>query len=45
MLALACGGTFALMRLWVLSLLTELGLRRAVGARRRHLSGFVLLRA
>ena len=45
MLALACGGTFALMRLWVLSLLTELGLRRAVGARRRHLLGFVLLRA
>lgn len=45
MLALACGGTFALMRLWVLSLLTELGLRRAVGARRRQLLGHVLLRA
>ncbi|MGH7498694.1 MAG: FtsX-like permease family protein [Gemmatimonadales bacterium] len=45
MLALACGGTFALMRLWVLSLLTELGLRRAMGARRWQLIAFVLLRA
>jgi putative ABC transport system permease protein len=45
MLALACGGTFALMRLWVTSLLSELGLRRALGATRRQVVGFVLLRA
>ena len=45
MLALAGGGTFALMRLWVTSLLGELGLRRALGARRREVVGFVLLRA
>ena len=45
MLALACGGIFALMRLWVHSLLTELGLRRAVGARRSQLFGYVLVRA
>ncbi len=45
MLALACAGIFALMRLWVHSLLAELGLRRAVGARRSQLFGFVLVRA
>jgi hypothetical protein len=45
MLVVAAAGTFVLMRLWVLSLLPELGLRRAVGARRRHLLGFVLSRA
>ena len=45
MLGLACGGTFILMRLWVLSLLNELGLRRAVGARRWRLLAFVLGRA
>ncbi|MEO7985801.1 MAG: ABC transporter permease, partial [Gemmatimonadales bacterium] len=45
MLVLACGGTFALMRLWVLSLLAELGLRRALGARKWQLVRFVLLRA
>jgi putative ABC transport system permease protein len=44
-LVLACGGTFVLIRLWVDSLLTELGIRRAVGARRRHIIALVLLRA
>ena len=44
-LILACGGTFSLIRLWVLSLLSELGLRRAVGARRGDVIAFVLLRA
>jgi putative ABC transport system permease protein len=44
-LVLACGGTFALIRLWVVSLLAELGVRRAVGARRRHIVAFVLIRA
>ena len=34
-LALACCGTLSLIWLWVLSLQSELGLRRAVGARRR----------
>jgi hypothetical protein len=38
-------GTFVVMRLWVVSRLYELGLRRAVGARRRAVFGFVLLRA
>jgi putative ABC transport system permease protein len=41
MLLLAAVGTFATMRLWVLSLLPELGIRRALGARRRHLLGLV----
>jgi hypothetical protein len=45
LLLIAAVGTFAVMRLWVTSLLPELGLRRALGARRRHLLGFVLLRA
>jgi putative ABC transport system permease protein len=44
-LVLACGGTFALIRLWVASVLAELGVRRAVGAKRRHIIAFVLLRA
>jgi putative ABC transport system permease protein len=38
-------GTFVVMRLWVTSRLYELGLRRAVGARRRAVLGFVLSRA
>jgi ABC-type antimicrobial peptide transport system permease subunit len=42
MLALATGGLFALMRLWVSSLRTELGLRMAVGATRRRLMALVL---
>lgn len=33
------------MRLWVTSLLGELGLRRALGARRRQIVGFMLFRA
>jgi len=38
-------GTFVMMRLWVISRLYELGLRRAVGARRRNVFGFVMSRA
>ena len=38
-------GTFIVMRLWVSSRLYELGLRRAVGAHRRAVFGFVLARA
>jgi putative ABC transport system permease protein len=45
MLAVATIGTFVVLRLWVTSLLHELGVRRAVGARRRHLFGFVFSRA
>jgi putative ABC transport system permease protein len=45
MLAVAAIGTFVVLRLWVTSLLHELGIRRAVGARRRHLFRFVLARA
>jgi len=44
LLVLATIGTFVVMRLWVASLAYELGLRRAVGARRRDILGFVLLR-
>lgn len=45
MLLIAAVGTFVLMRLWVVSLRHELGIRRAVGARRHHLVGFILIRA
>jgi putative ABC transport system permease protein len=45
MLSIAVTGAFVLMRLWVLSLLTELGLRRAVGASRRRLLALVFCRA
>ena len=45
MLLIATIGTFAVMWLWVTSLLRELGVRRAVGARRRHILVFVLSRA
>ena len=45
MLLITAASTFVLMRLWVRSLRTELGLRRAVGARRRHLVMYVLTRA
>ncbi len=45
LLAIATIGTFAMMWLWVASLLTELGVRRAVGARRRDVMGYVLWRA
>jgi hypothetical protein len=45
MLGLALLGAFALMGIWVQSLLGELGIRRAVGARRRDLVRFVVVRA
>jgi putative ABC transport system permease protein len=45
MLGVGVAGAFALMQLWVRSLHGELGVRRAVGARRRALYGFVLTRA
>lgn len=45
MLALATFGTFAVMWLWVASLLGELGLRRAAGARRPQVRRYVLARA
>lgn len=45
MLAIAALGSLAVTRLWVTSLLGELGLRRAVGARRRQAVAYVLLRA
>jgi hypothetical protein len=45
MLLITSASTFVLMRLWVRSLHPELGLRRAVGARWRHLFRYVLLRA
>jgi len=45
MLTIAVTGAYTLMRLWVLSLLAELGLRRAVGATRRRLLALVFWRA
>ena len=45
MLLIAVAGTFAVMWLWVTSLLRELGVRRALGARRRDVLRFVLSRA
>lgn len=45
LVAIATLGTFAVMWLWVASLLRELGVRRAVGARRRDVLAFVLSRA
>ncbi len=45
MLAIAAIGTFARMWLWVQSLLGEFGVRRAVGARRRHLLAIAMARA
>lgn len=45
MIAVAAFGTFAVMWLWVASLLGELGVRQAVGARRRQIAQFVLARA
>jgi putative ABC transport system permease protein len=45
MLAVATIGTFVVLRLWVTSLLHELGVRRAVGARRRHLYWLIGSRA
>jgi hypothetical protein len=45
MLAIAALGSMAVTRLWVASLLGELGVRRALGARRRRIVAYVLLRA
>jgi putative ABC transport system permease protein len=45
MLAVATIGTFVVLRLWVTSLRHELGVRRAVGARRRHLYWLIGSRA
>jgi hypothetical protein len=45
LLASAVLGTFVVMRLWVHSRLYELGLRRAVGARRRAVFAYVMSRA
>jgi putative ABC transport system permease protein len=45
LLVIATIGTFAMMWLWVTALLGELGIRRAVGARRRDVLVFVLSRA
>jgi hypothetical protein len=45
MLAIAVLGSLAVARLWVLSLLVELGVHRALGARRRTIVRFVLVRA
>lgn len=45
MLAIGIVGTFAVMWLWVASLAGELGVRRAVGARRRDVIAHVLVRA
>jgi len=45
MLAVASLGTFSVMWLWVTSVLGELGLRRATGARRRQIMRYVLARA
>jgi hypothetical protein len=44
-LAVIALGTIALMQLWVRSLRVELGVRRALGARRRDVFRMVLLRA
>lgn len=45
MLLITTGSTFVLMRLWVRSLRSELGLHRALGARRHHLFRYILVRA
>ena len=45
MLLIAVAGTFSVMWRWVISLLGELGVRRAIGARRRDVLVFVLSRA
>jgi hypothetical protein len=45
LLASATLGTFVVMRLWVISRLYELGLHRAVGARRRAIFAYVMSRA
>jgi hypothetical protein len=44
-LGLSAAGVYSLMRLWVISLSAELGLRRAVGARRPQILGLVFTQA
>jgi hypothetical protein len=44
-LGLSAAGVYSLMRLWVISLSAELGLRRALGARRPQILGLVLTQA
>lgn len=44
-LVIALLGMFAVMQMWVTALSPELALRRAVGARRRQVFGYVLVRA
>jgi ABC-type antimicrobial peptide transport system permease subunit len=44
-LIMALTGTFFAMRAWIASVAWELGLRRAVGARRHQIAAFVLWRA
>ena len=44
-LLLSAVGMLTVMHLWVSGLLPELGLRRAVGARRRHVLGRIVVRA
>jgi hypothetical protein len=44
-LAIAVLGMFAVMQLWVWALAPDLAVRRAVGARRRHIVSYVLVRA
>lgn len=44
-LALSMAGMFAVMHLWVRALRPELGVRRAAGARRRRILGYMLARA
>ncbi len=43
--AIATLGALVVMRLWIASLLYEVGLRRSVGARRRHIWSYVVRRA
>lgn len=45
MLLVSVIGSVVLMRIWVESIRSELGVRRAVGARRRQVMAFVLIRA
>jgi ABC-type antimicrobial peptide transport system permease subunit len=45
MLAIAAIGLLAVMRIWVRSAYPEFGMRRAVGARHRHIAMLVLLEA
>jgi putative ABC transport system permease protein len=45
MLLIATAGTFVVMRLWVTARFHELGVRRAVGARRWHVFAFIGARA